>query len=184
MTRRWRGTALFGVVLASLGAALWAKTTSAESATVAEKPKTSQSPSSSASASKTKPSSSTSSSSSPSRSPNSSPSSTSASTSPTSSATASATSPGNAVVDGNAVDTPYGPVEVEVTWQSGSITKVDLLQYPSGSGRDIAINQYALPILAQEVIQSQSAQINTVSGATFTSIGYIQSLQSAIDKKG
>jgi uncharacterized protein with FMN-binding domain len=56
------------------------------------------------------------------------------------------------------------------------------VQYPQANGRDQQINAYALPILAQEVTQAQSANIDAVSGATVTSDGYIQSLQSAIDQ--
>ncbi|HEY3506568.1 MAG TPA: FMN-binding protein [Actinocatenispora sp.] len=53
--------------------------------------------------------------------------------------------------------------------------------YPNGNPRDAQINAYALPILAQEVVSAQSADIDTVSGATVTSDGYKQSLQAAID---
>jgi uncharacterized protein with FMN-binding domain len=60
---------------------------------------------------------------------------------------------------------------------------VKTLQSPDGSNRDIAINSQALPILQQEVLASQSANIDTVSGATYTSEGYIQSVQSAIDQR-
>ncbi|MBN9631786.1 MAG: FMN-binding protein [Actinobacteria bacterium] len=64
-----------------------------------------------------------------------------------------------------------------------TITAVDTVQYPSESGRDVEINSQALPILQQETLSKQSAQIDTVSGATYTSEGYIQSLQSAIDQR-
>ncbi|MDR6611569.1 FMN-binding protein [Leifsonia sp. 1010] len=57
------------------------------------------------------------------------------------------------------------------------------LQSPDRDGRDIEINDRALPILQQEVLASQSANIDTVSGATYTSEGYIQSVQSAIDQR-
>ena len=70
------------------------------------------------------------------------------------------------------------------SWPSrnGSITKVSVLQYPNGNGRDVEIDAYSLPILIQETIKSQSANIDMVSGATYTSTGYIQSLQSALDQ--
>ena len=55
------------------------------------------------------------------------------------------------------------------------------MQYPQGASNDAQINGYALPILDREVVQKQSAGIDTVSGATVTSDGYLQSLQSAID---
>ena len=57
-----------------------------------------------------------------------------------------------------------------------------VVQYPNGNGRDEEINSYALPILVQETIDSQSASIDMVSGATVTSDGYLQSLQSALDQ--
>jgi uncharacterized protein with FMN-binding domain len=65
-----------------------------------------------------------------------------------------------------------------------SITKVNVLQYPSGNPKDDEINATALPILVQETEQADSAQIDMVSGATVTSTGYIQSLQSALDQVG
>jgi uncharacterized protein with FMN-binding domain len=64
----------------------------------------------------------------------------------------------------------------------GRITDVNVLQYPSGNPKDVEINDYALPILTQETTSSQSASIDMVSGATVTSTGYIESLQSAIDQ--
>ncbi|AHH97541.1 FMN-binding protein [Kutzneria viridogrisea] len=83
--------------------------------------------------------------------------------------------------DGGAVQTRYGPVQVRITLSGGRITNAQALQVPSGSGRDIEINDMAVPVLVQETLQAQSAQIDTVSGATYTSEGYIESLQSAID---
>ena len=78
--------------------------------------------------------------------------------------------------------TEWGPVQVQLTVESGSITKVSVLQYPSGNGRDAEINGYALPILTQETMDAQSGSIDMVSGATVTSVGYLQSLQSALDQ--
>lgn len=85
-------------------------------------------------------------------------------------------------VTGSVASTQWGPVEVQLTITSGSITNVSVLQYPSGNGRDDQINSYALPILAQETLRAQSASIDMVSGATVTSGGYLESLQSALDK--
>lgn len=87
-------------------------------------------------------------------------------------------------VTGSAVQTRYGPVQVQITVRSGKITNVSVLQYPTGDPHDQQINSYALPILNQEAISAQSAHIDAVSGATFTSGGYTSSLQSAIDKAG
>jgi uncharacterized protein with FMN-binding domain len=85
-------------------------------------------------------------------------------------------------VDGPVSQTPYGPVQVAVTLAGSRITAVKELQSPDDRGRSIAINEYAAPILQQEVIRSQSAKVDTVSGATYTSAGYLQSLQAALDK--
>lgn len=82
---------------------------------------------------------------------------------------------------GSAVQTRYGPVQVEVTLRNGSITDVAVLQYPHSSGQDQQINGYALPILVQQTVEQQSGSVDMVSGATYTSTGYQQSLQSALD---
>jgi uncharacterized protein with FMN-binding domain len=79
------------------------------------------------------------------------------------------------------VDTQWGPVQVEITVSGGRIVSARAVQQPSGNPRDAEINGYALPVLGQEVVQAQSAAIDSVSGATVTSQGYIASLQSAID---
>ena len=83
---------------------------------------------------------------------------------------------------GDSVMTRWGAVQVEITVADGKITAVQAVEYPQNNARDRQINAYALPVLAQEVTQAQSAQIDVVSGATVTSDGYIQSLQSAIDQ--
>jgi uncharacterized protein with FMN-binding domain len=72
-------------------------------------------------------------------------------------------------------------VQVAITVSNGKISDVAVPVYPNGNGRDQEINAYALPILRQETLSAQSANINTVSGATVTSDGYLQSLQSALD---
>jgi uncharacterized protein with FMN-binding domain len=82
---------------------------------------------------------------------------------------------------GNAVDIGYGIVQVQVTIQNGAITDVQTVQMPGG-GHSGQVSSYAGPQLRSEALQAQSAQINTVSGATYTSEGYIQSLQSALDQ--
>ncbi|MFC9846990.1 FMN-binding protein [Streptomyces sp. NPDC060223] len=82
---------------------------------------------------------------------------------------------------GTTVQTRYGPVQVRVTLKSGKITDVTAVTYPQDNPRDQEINSYAIPQLKREVIAAQSANIDTVSGATYTSDGYRQSLQSALD---
>ncbi|WP_406054717.1 FMN-binding protein [Kribbella sp. NBC_00889] len=84
-------------------------------------------------------------------------------------------------VAGDVVQTQYGRLQVEISVQGGEITRARALARPSGDGQTDAINSYAVPQLDQESLAAQSAQIDTVSGATFTSQGYRQSLQSALD---
>ncbi|MFF7681126.1 FMN-binding protein [Microbacterium sp. NPDC007973] len=83
---------------------------------------------------------------------------------------------------GSSANTRYGPVQVQITVSGGSITDVQVPEYPSSNGRDQQINSRALPTLMQETIQAQSAQVDMVSGATYTSTGYRTSLQSALDQ--
>lgn len=87
-------------------------------------------------------------------------------------------------VTGDAANTRYGPVQVKVTLDGTRITGIDVVQYPSHDRKDQEINSYALPLLNQEAIAAQSADIDVVSGATYTSDGYTESLQSALDKAG
>jgi uncharacterized protein with FMN-binding domain len=85
-------------------------------------------------------------------------------------------------VTGSTASTQWGPVQVQLTISGGRITKASVLQYPNGNSKDAEINSYALPILTQETVDAQSAGIDMVSGATVTSDGYLQSLQSALDQ--
>ena len=93
----------------------------------------------------------------------------------------SAASGGDGTYTGDAVETRWGTVQVEITVENGKITSADAVQFPSESRKDQQINAYAVPALNSEVVQAQSASIDAVSGATVTSDGYIESLQSAID---
>ena len=81
---------------------------------------------------------------------------------------------------GSAIQTRYGPLQVQITVSNGKITNIQALQYPSDNPRSQSINQSALPVLIQEALQAQSSQVNSVSGATYTSEGFMQSLQSAL----
>jgi uncharacterized protein with FMN-binding domain len=83
---------------------------------------------------------------------------------------------------GQSTDTRYGPVQVKITVSGGTITAVDVPVYPTESFRDQQINRRAVPQLVSETLKAQSSHIDMVSGATFTSDGYIGSLQSAIDR--
>jgi len=104
---------------------------------------------------------------------------TSGSTSTSSGSTSSGTA---STVTGSVASTRWGPVQVSITVTDGKITAVDVPQYPTGNGKDRQINASALPILTKETLSAQSADIDMVSGATVTSEGYVQSLQSALDQ--
>ncbi|MGI5326078.1 FMN-binding protein [Actinomadura nitritigenes] len=82
---------------------------------------------------------------------------------------------------GDAIDTRWGPVQVEITMAQGRLTAVKVLQAPSENPRDQEINSFAVPQLTEEALKAGNARIDSVSGATYTSEGYIQSLQSALD---
>ena len=75
-------------------------------------------------------------------------------------------------------------MQVEITTSGGRISDVEVVEYPNNNPRDQEINSYALPILVQETLDAQSADIDMVSGATVTSDGYLQSLQAALDQAG
>ncbi|MDQ2726375.1 MAG: FMN-binding protein [Actinomycetota bacterium] len=79
-------------------------------------------------------------------------------------------------------DNPYGTIQVRVTVSGGRVTDVSTLQSPNDRGRSVEIARDALPVLRQEVLKAQSAQIDVVSGASYDSQGYAQSVQSALDK--
>jgi uncharacterized protein with FMN-binding domain len=108
----------------------------------------------------------------------------STSTGEASTSTNGASSASTRIVDGSVASTQWGPVQVELTIRGSTITDVRLLQQPSGNPRDDEINSYAVPKLTQETEDAQGADIDMVTGATVTSTGYIQSLQSAIDRAG
>ena len=85
---------------------------------------------------------------------------------------------------GDAVDTPYGAAQVKVTVSGGTITSIEAVQLQGNDPRSVQISSSAEPVLQQEALAAQSADIDAVSGATFTSESYTQSLQSALDKLG
>ena len=98
--------------------------------------------------------------------------------------TAGRSSTAASTVTGDSVGTPYGPVQVRVAVDGSTITDVTVLQYPDQDGHSVQINQYALPQLINETLDAQGSGISMVSGATYTSQGYLQSLQSALDQAG
>jgi uncharacterized protein with FMN-binding domain len=90
---------------------------------------------------------------------------------------------GAGTLTGNVAQTQYGPVQVRITMSGGKITKAEAVQKPSG-GRSTQISGDSVPKLNQEAVAAGSADIDAVSGATYTSAGYKQSLQSALDQAG
>ena len=79
-------------------------------------------------------------------------------------------------------DAYYGNVQVQAIVQSGKLADVKFLDYPQTHQTSVYINSQAMPYLTQEAIQAQSANVNIVSGATFTSQAFIQSLASALSQ--
>ncbi|MFG2319685.1 FMN-binding protein [Streptomyces tendae] len=93
------------------------------------------------------------------------------------------TGQGTQVLTGDAAQTQYGPVQVRVTVSGGRITDVEALQAPKG-GRSDQVTADAVPKLNRAAVAAGTADIDAVSGATYTSAGYTQSLQSALDRAG
>ncbi len=89
--------------------------------------------------------------------------------------------PSTVTVNGTSVDTRYGPVQVQLKIRGNKILAAKAIDYPQSSGRDQEINSQAVPLLEQETLTAQSARIDAVSGATYTSVGYRTSLQAALD---
>jgi uncharacterized protein with FMN-binding domain len=85
---------------------------------------------------------------------------------------------------GNAISTQYGNAQVRVTVKDGKIVKLEALQLQGNDPRSVQISSSAAPVLQQEVLTKQTAGVDAVSGATFTSASYMQSVQSALDKLG
>ncbi len=92
--------------------------------------------------------------------------------------------PRDGTFTGASVGTPYGSVKVAATLRAGRLVSVRVLQIPSGTGRDRDIAAYAVPRLTREALGAQNAHIDAVSGASYTSQGYIDSLQNALDRAG
>jgi uncharacterized protein with FMN-binding domain len=112
--------------------------------------------------------------------------STTPSTTPSASASSSASTaaPASTTATGAVESDRYGNTQVKVTIKNGRITEVTVLAYNDGDPRSAQISQQAIPILRQEVLAKQTAAVDTVSGATYTSNAYEASLQSALDKAG
>jgi uncharacterized protein with FMN-binding domain len=103
---------------------------------------------------------------------------------PAATATATSTSTATRTATGDVEPTQYGNAQVRVTVSGGKITKIEALQLQGNDPKSVMISGYAEPILRASALSKQSADIDIVSGATYTSESYKASLQSALDKLG
>jgi uncharacterized protein with FMN-binding domain len=87
-------------------------------------------------------------------------------------------------VTGSVAMTQHGPMQVKITLAGQRITKAAVVQQTNDGTESQQIDSFAIPKLTSETIAAQSARIDAVSGASYTSSGYIQSLQSALDQAG
>lgn len=189
---RWRGTLIYTGTLATIGTLAVTRfgpvlgADQGAPVTAATVTSTSQGATTTQGGSTTGSSSTSGSSSGPTSGSTSAASSTTATPSPTDTTTpaAGSTTSSTVTIAGGVSQTRYGPVQVSVTFSGTTIVDVQTLQSPSAERESQQIAQRSTPVLAQEVLAAQSARIDTVSGATYTSEGYRQSVQSAIDQVG
>ncbi len=104
------------------------------------------------------------------------------STQPSASAAPPPTATQKKTIQGDVINTPYGTVQVEVSFTGTKITDVKALKLTDRGSYSVQVSNYAVPVLRNEVLSNQSANVSSVSGATYTSQGYLNSVQSAIDK--
>ncbi len=107
-----------------------------------------------------------------------------ATSTPTATATSTAKATGTRTATGDVEPTQYGNAQVRVTVSGGKITKIEALQLQGNDPKSVAISSYAEPLLRASALSKQGADIDMVSGATYTSESYQASLQSALDKLG
>ena len=88
---------------------------------------------------------------------------------------------GETTITGKVANTVYGPVQIQLVVKNSKIVKVAVLEQPTNTIHDIQIGEFAFPRLISETLAAQNAKIDAVSGASYTSAGYISSLQSAVD---
>ena len=88
---------------------------------------------------------------------------------------------GESAITGKVANTVYGPVQIQLIVKSNKIVKVAVLEQPTNTIHDIQIGEFAFPKLISETLSAQNAKVDAVSGASYTSEGYIASLQSAVD---
>jgi uncharacterized protein with FMN-binding domain len=111
-------------------------------------------------------------------------SSSSATSTPASPSSSSSSSPSSQTVTSDAVGTPYGNLQLKVTIANGKVTNIEPVALPANDPKSQAINAYAEPMLQQSALTKQDGTVDAVSGATYTSNGYLTALQSALDKAG
>ena len=102
----------------------------------------------------------------------------------TSSGSSGSASSGSTTVAGSAVDVGYGTVQVQATLEGGRIVDIQALALPQNDGHSARISQQAFPMLVQQALAAQSSQISGVSGASYTSYGFVQSLKAALISAG
>ena len=107
---------------------------------------------------------------------------TAAATTPAAPATTGGSKNVNGTFTGSAVDVGYGTVQVKITVVNGKITDAQAVQAPSG--RNDLYTNMSVPVLRQRTLAAQSANINGVSGASYTSYGWYTSLVSALKQAG
>ena len=88
---------------------------------------------------------------------------------------------GETAITGKVANTVNGPVQIQLIVKSHKIVKVAVLEQPTNTIHDIQIGEFAFPKLISETLSAQNAKVDAVSGASYTSQGYISSLQSAVD---
>ena len=98
--------------------------------------------------------------------------------------TSRATNAAGKTATGEVVPTRYGNVQLKVTISGGKLAAVQPLELPFNEPKSAEISTYAAPLLQQSALSKQSAEVDVVSGATYTSDGYRTALQSALDKAG
>ena len=103
-------------------------------------------------------------------------------TTPTTTTTTTPTGPADGTYTGSSVHTRFGSVQIAVTISQGSIVDITALHLTDADGKSVQISTRAAPILRQEVLTSQSANVSTVAGATYTTKAYLSSVQSALDQ--
>jgi uncharacterized protein with FMN-binding domain len=103
---------------------------------------------------------------------------------PTTAAVVAKTSPGAKSVTSAVAPNRYGNVQLRLTISGSKVTAIQAVQLPNGDPKSAQINAYAEPILRQSALSAQSATIDVVSGATYTSDSYRTALQSALDRAG